>query len=70
MNKSDFIKNDTRSVQFSEIDYSIVGLVLLTSMGIGIYFRFSKKNAQTVDDYLFGDHKMNSVLVALSLVSR
>lgn len=61
---------DVESVHFSGIDYSVVGSVLMISLCIGIFFGRSCHRSKTIDDYLFGDHNMNSVAVAFSLVAR
>lgn len=58
------------SVQFSKIDYGIISLVLLISFLIGIYFGMPSRRSHTVDEYLYGDHKMNSIPVAFALIAR
>lgn len=58
------------SVNFSSIDYCVVGSVLMMSLCIGIFFGRPGHRSKTIDNYLFGDHNMNSVTVAFALVAR
>lgn len=63
-------KTVSEVIQFTGLDYSVVCTVLLISFGIGIFFGFSRHKSKTIDDFLFGDHKMNSITVAFSLIAR
>lgn len=57
-------------VRFTEIDYTIFGIVLAISAVIGIYFGYINKAKKTVDEYLTGSGKMKAVPVGLSLIGR
>lgn len=49
-------------------DYLTLGLILLCSCGIGIYFGWiSRRKDQTVQEYLQGGKQMSSLPVGLSV---
>lgn len=55
-------------VQFTRIDYAIIGLLVICSLAIGSYT--AVYGGRTTDDFLFGGYKMGSVPIALSLLAR
>lgn len=55
---------------FTVFDYSIFILILSFSLAIGIYFGFFSNELKTAEDYLVGGHKMRTIPIAISLVSR
>ncbi|XP_076262744.1 putative sodium-dependent multivitamin transporter isoform X2 [Rhynchophorus ferrugineus] len=57
------------SVSFGTWDYVIVGVVLLISSAIGIYYRFTGGKQKTVQEYLLADKNMPITPVACSLMA-
>lgn len=55
---------------FTGLDYSIFIVLLSSSLAIGIYFGFFSDELKTAEDYLVGGHKMRTIPIAISLVSR
>lgn len=55
---------------FTGLDYTIFILILSLSLAIGIYFGFFSNELKTAEDYLVGGHKMRTIPIAISLVSR
>lgn len=71
MNQSDSISDTVATlVHFSGIDYVIIILLLLVSLVIGVFVAFFHNGEQTSDDFMFGNFKMKSAPVALSLLAR
>lgn len=58
------------SKHFQAIDYAVLGLLLLLSVSIGIYFGFFDGTEQTTEEYLLGGRRMRPIPVAISLVAR
>ena len=54
-------------VAFHVVDYVIVGVFLLISLAIGVYYGVIRKQ-RTTEEYLFGNRQMSLVPVALSLL--
>lgn len=63
-------KGTLSEATFAPIDYSVFIVLLSGSMAIGIYFGFFSKNIKTAEDYLVGSHKLKTLPVAISLISR
>lgn len=59
-----------KSQKFIEMDYFVLITTFMSSLAIGIYFGWFDKHIETLRDYLFGDHKMKVVPIAISLVAR
>lgn len=69
MNNSDeYGETISTLAEFSLIDYAIIITLLCLSLAIGIFIAFYR--CHTVDDFLFGNYKMTSIPVALSLLAR
>lgn len=66
LNNSKMLSNSN----FTPIDYSVFGLLLVCSTAIGLYFGFFGKGKQTTDEYLHGGHKMQTLPIAVSLITR
>ena len=47
--------------RFGIVDYSVLGLTLCISSGIGIYYCFTGGKQKTAEEYLLGDKKMSVV---------
>lgn len=56
--------------RFNYVDYAIVLSLLMISLTIGVFIRFSKYRSTTTADFLFAGYKMKSLPVALSLLAR
>lgn len=54
---------------FEVWDYLVVGVMLLVSGGIGIFFRFSGGRQKTTNEYLMGGRDMMMLPVILSLMA-
>ncbi|KAK3793346.1 hypothetical protein RRG08_012108 [Elysia crispata] len=54
-------------VVFRAADYVMLGVMLLGSMGIGLYFAFSGVSQRTKVDYLLGGRRLKALPVCLSL---
>lgn len=58
---------------FGVVDYVVFLLVLLISLGIGVYYTYSEKGAKSTTHFLMGDDKMRlfpvSISILVSLVS-
>ncbi|KAL1512458.1 hypothetical protein ABEB36_002045 [Hypothenemus hampei] len=59
----------TFQVTFGIWDYVVVGLVLLTSASIGVYYRFTGGKQRTNQEYLLADRNMSITPVAFSLMA-
>lgn len=71
MNNSDeYGETISTLAEFSLIDYAIIITLLCLSLAIGIFIAFYRDGCRTVDDFLFGNYKMTSIPVALSLLAR
>lgn len=71
MNNSDeYGETISTLADFSLIDYAIIITLLSLSLAIGIFIAFYRDGCRTVDDFLFGNYKMTSIPVALSLLAR
>lgn len=55
---------------FTGLDYTIFISILSCSLAIGVYFGFFSNELKTAEDYLVGGHKMRTIPIAISLVSR
>ena len=53
-------------VTFSWLDYTIFGLYLTASVGVGIY---SARGSKSLGDYFLAGRGMNSILVAMSILA-
>lgn len=58
------------SSQFDLIDYFVLIILLVVSLGIGTYFGYFDKNEKTLVEYLLGGRRMKSLPIALSLIAR
>lgn len=56
------------AITFYWYDYALFGLMLASSVLIGIYFGFFDKKEASADEYLFGGRTMKAIPIALSLV--
>ena len=54
--------------RLSEVDYVVFALMLVISLGIGIYHGFKSKRQQSTQSFLMADHSMSKFPVAVSLV--
>ncbi|XP_067005284.1 putative sodium-dependent multivitamin transporter [Anabrus simplex] len=54
---------------FGVWDYVILGIMLISSASIGIYYRFTGGRQRTTQEYLLGDRDMSIVPVAFSLMA-
>lgn len=71
MNNSDeYGETISTLAEFSLIDYAIIITLLCLSLAIGIFIAFYRDGCETVDDFLFGNYRMTSIPVALSLLAR
>lgn len=55
---------------FGWLEYCIFGLVVIMSMGIGVFYGFFNKTNSTAEDVLVGGRNMPVFPVTLSLVCR
>lgn len=55
--------------QFDASDYSVLGFVIIFSLGIGIWSALSGGRQKTTSEYLLGNRLMNFVPVAVSLMA-
>lgn len=55
--------------QFGVVDYSVFGVMLLVSAGIGVYFGFFANGENTTDEYLLGGKRMKTIPIAISLIA-
>lgn len=55
---------------FTGTDYTVFVVILSLSLAIGIYFGFFSDDLKTAEDYLVGGHRMRTIPIAISLVSR
>lgn len=53
---------------FAVADYFVFGLLILISVGIGIFFACYGKGQSTTLNYFLGDRRLKKVPVALSFV--
>lgn len=51
------------------LDFCVLGLTLMISAGIGIYYRFSGGRQRTVKEFLIADGDMSVLPVAFSLMA-
>ena len=49
-------------------DWLVFGLMMATSLGIGVYYAFSGGKQKSTNEYLLGNRKMNIIPVTLSLM--
>ncbi|KAH8408354.1 hypothetical protein KR215_003465 [Drosophila sulfurigaster] len=54
---------------FKTTDYIVFAFMLSISAGIGVYFGFFNKSADTTDEYLMGGKRMKTLPIAISLVA-
>jgi len=54
---------------FQNTDYIVFAFMLSISAGIGVYFGFFDKSADTTDEYLMGGKRMKTLPIAISLVA-
>ncbi|BFY97780.1 hypothetical protein BsWGS_00820 [Bradybaena similaris] len=54
-------------VYMGAVDYVMMGLMLLVSMGIGVFFAISGRNNSTKDEYFLGGRRLRTLPVCLSL---
>ncbi|GLH06851.1 Putative sodium-dependent multivitamin transporter [Gryllus bimaculatus] len=54
---------------FGAWDYVVLGLVLLTSASIGVYYRLTGGRQKTVEEYLLGNQSLSVLPVAFSLMA-
>lgn len=54
---------------FQSTDYIVFVCMLSISAGIGVYFGFFDKSADTTDEYLMGGKRMKTLPIAISLVA-
>ncbi|XP_018494776.1 putative sodium-dependent multivitamin transporter [Galendromus occidentalis] len=57
------------STTLGPLDFSVLGLTLIISAGIGIYYRFSGGRQRTAKEYLIADGNMSVLPVAFSLMA-
>ncbi|XP_017844652.1 sodium-coupled monocarboxylate transporter 2 [Drosophila busckii] len=60
---------NTTQFTFQAVDYIVFALTLCVSAGIGVYFGFFDKSADTTDEYLMGGKRMKTLPIAISLVA-
>ncbi|KAK6307568.1 hypothetical protein J4Q44_G00227160 [Coregonus suidteri] len=56
-------------MHFTTIDYVIFALLLVTSMGIGLYYALSGGRQRTTQEFLLADRSMSCLPVSLSLIA-
>ncbi|XP_066143171.1 putative sodium-dependent multivitamin transporter [Euwallacea fornicatus] len=56
-------------VTFGFWDYVVIGIVLITSSAIGVYYRFTGGKQKTMQEYLLADRNMSIAPVAFSLMA-
>jgi len=54
---------------FQTTDYIVFAFMLSISAGIGVYFGFFDKSADTTEEYLMGGKRMKTLPIAISLVA-
>jgi len=54
---------------FQTTDYIVFAFMLSISAGIGVYFGFFDKSADTTEEYLMGGKRMKTFPIAISLVA-
>ncbi|XP_034485819.1 sodium-coupled monocarboxylate transporter 2 [Drosophila innubila] len=54
---------------FQTTDYMVFAFMLSISAGIGVYFGFFDKSADTTEEYLMGGKRMKTLPIAISLVA-
>lgn len=62
----DIVENVFR---FGVTDYTVFGVMLLVSAGIGVYFGFFSSGENTTDEYLLGGKRMKTIPIAISLIA-
>lgn len=60
-------ENDTGT--FGAWDYVVLGVMLVISAGIGVYYRFTGGKQKTTQEYLLGDRSLSVFPVAVSLMA-
>ena len=58
------------AAQFRWPEYTVFSAVLLSSVGIGVFYGCFGRKQTTNEEYLLGSRKMNPIPVALSLLCR
>lgn len=54
--------------KFSTVDYAVFSLMLVVSIGIGLYSAIKSRHKTSTQEYLLGGRKMSPLPVALSLL--
>lgn len=62
-------RTSAESDSFGMVDYSVFGIMLSISLGIGIYFGFFGQSSKTTEEYLLGGRKMKTIPIAISLIA-
>ncbi|KAL5291974.1 hypothetical protein ACFFRR_011013 [Megaselia abdita] len=55
--------------KFGFVDYTVFGVMLLVSAGIGVYFGFFANSENTTEEYLLGGKRMKTIPIAISLIA-
>ncbi|XP_075146357.1 sodium-dependent multivitamin transporter [Haematobia irritans] len=63
------VASDIRQFAFNSVDYTVFVFMLCISAGIGVYFGFFSKGADTTEEYLHGGKQMKTWPIAISLVA-
>ncbi|XP_037947006.1 sodium-coupled monocarboxylate transporter 1-like [Teleopsis dalmanni] len=66
---AEIVNNGISQFTFNATDYTVFVFMLLISFGIGVYFGFFAKGADTTDEYLMGGKRMKTIPIAISLVA-
>ena len=53
---------------FHIADYSVFGVTIIVSLGIGLYYALSGGKQRTTSEYLVGNRRMMIIPVAISLM--
>ena len=56
-----------KMAQFQAVDYVIFSLMLLISLGIGVFQAFTRGRQRTTNEYLMGNRHLKLAPVALSI---
>lgn len=55
---------------FNWIDYSVLGVMLILSAMVGVYFGCYGSKVKSMAEYLTGNRKMATIPIAVSLIAR
>lgn len=69
LNITESVLQNVNKFTFDTADYVVFIVMLSISAGIGAYFGFFDKSADTTEEYLMGGKRMKTIPIAISLVA-